>query len=228
MEVAIEESWKRVLKPQFSMPYFAGIVEKLRADKAAGKTIYPAGPDIFNAFRLTPFQKVEVVILGQDPYHGPNQAHGLSFSVKDGVPPPPSLVNIYKELHTEYGFPMPRRGNLESWARQGVLLLNASLTVEAHQANSHAKYGWHTFTDEVIYQLATGREHLVFMLWGKFAQSKSVLIPPDKHLILKSAHPSPLSAHNGFFGNGHFKAANDYLVAHGKKPIDWQIPDTVS
>ncbi|RYD50892.1 MAG: uracil-DNA glycosylase [Sphingobacteriales bacterium] len=224
MDVAIESSWKKALQGEFVKPYFATLVQNLKDERTKGKTIFPAGSDIFNAFKFTPFNDVEVVILGQDPYHGPGQAHGLSFSVKPGVATPPSLQNIYKEIQAEYGYPIPRSGNLESWARQGVLLLNAALTVEAHQANSHAKLGWHSFTDEVIYQLATQRDHLVFMLWGKFAQSKSVLIPAGKHLVLKSAHPSPLSAHNGFFGNGHFKAANDYLEAHGKTPIDWQIP----
>lgn len=224
MEVAIEPSWKQALAPEFEKPYFGQIAAQLKAEIAQGKKIFPAGGDIFNAFKYTPFDKVEVVILGQDPYHGPGQAHGLSFSVKAGVAVPPSLQNIYKEIHAEFGCPIPRSGNLESWAQQGVLLLNASLTVEAHKANSHAKLGWQQFTDAVIHRLATQREHLVFMLWGKFAQSKEALIPAGKHLILKSAHPSPLSAHNGFFGNGHFKAANEYLVAHGKKPIDWRIP----
>lgn len=224
MDVAIEPSWKAVLQQEFQKPYFAQIAQGLKAEIAQGKKIFPAGGEIFNAFKFTPFDAVEVVILGQDPYHGPGQAHGLSFSVKPGVAVPPSLQNIYKEIHAEFGYPIPNTGNLESWAKQGVLLLNASLTVEAHKANSHAKLGWQEFTDQVIYQLATQKEHLVFMLWGKFAQSKAVLIPPGRHLVLKSAHPSPLSAHNGFFGNNHFKEANEYLVAHGKKPIDWRIP----
>lgn len=224
MEVAIEPSWKAALGTEFEKPYFGQIATQLKAEIAQGKKIFPAGGDIFNAFKHTPFNKVEVVILGQDPYHGPGQAHGLSFSVKEGVAVPPSLQNIYKEIHAEFGYPIPKTGNLESWAQQGVLLLNASLTVEAHKANSHAKLGWHQFTDAVIRLLAAEKEHLVYMLWGRFAQGKAVLIPADKNLILESAHPSPLSAHNGFFGNGHFKAANEYLVAHGKKPIDWRIP----
>ncbi len=225
MDVAIEESWKKVLAPQFSQAYFQQLVAFLKTERAAGKTIYPAGGDMFNAFKLTPFNAVEVVILGQDPYHGPGQAHGLSFSVRDGMAIPPSLVNIFKEINAEFGHEgRPQSGNLEPWAKQGVLLLNAALTVEHSNANSHAKAGWSPFTDQVIYELATQKENLVFMLWGKFAQSKSVLIPQGKHLILKSAHPSPLSAHNGFFGNGHFKQANDYLVAHGKQPIDWILP----
>lgn len=224
MEVAIEPSWKRALAPEFEKPYFEKIVAQLRAEKAQGKTIFPAGGDIFNAFKYTPLDQVEVVILGQDPYHGVGQAHGLSFSVKEGVAVPPSLQNIYKEIHAEYGYPIPKTGNLESWARQGVLLLNASLTVEAHKANSHAKLGWQQFTDAVIQTLATEKSHLVYMLWGRFAQGKAALIPADRNLILESAHPSPLSAHNGFLGNGHFKAANEYLATHGKTPIDWRIP----
>lgn len=225
MDVAIEESWKKVLQPHFSQPYFGQLVAFLKAEKTAGKTIYPTGNDMFNAFKFTPFDAVEVVILGQDPYHGPGQAHGLSFSVREGVALPPSLVNIFKEINQEFEHTgMPRNGNLEPWARQGVMLLNAALTVEGSKANSHAKAGWSPFTDQVIYELATRKEHLVFMLWGKFAQGKSVLIPPGRHLVLQSAHPSPLSAHNGFFGNGHFKKANEYLAEHGKRPVDWILP----
>ena len=225
MDVAIEESWKKILAPQFSQAYFQQLVAFLKQERAAGKTIYPAGGDLFNAFQFTPFDAVKVVILGQDPYHGPRQAHGLSFSVRDGVGLPPSLVNIFKEINTEFGHAgLPHTGNLEPWARQGVMLLNATLTVEDGKANSHAKAGWAPFTDQVIYELATQKEHLVFMLWGKFAGSKSVLIPQGRHLVLKSAHPSPLSAHNGFFGNDHFKQANAYLAAHGKPPIDWLLP----
>lgn len=225
MEVAIELSWKAVLQPEFEKPYFGQIVQFLKEEIGKGKKIFPAGNAIFNAFKYTPFDEVEVVILGQDPYHGIGQAHGLSFSVPKGIPVPPSLQNIYKEIQSEYGYAIPHSGNLKSWAKQGVLLINASLTVEAHQANSHAKIGWNQFTDAVIYELASRKKNLVFMLWGKFAQSKSILIPAGKHLLLKSAHPSPLSAHNGFFGNGHFKAANDYLEAHGKTPIDWRISE---
>ncbi len=223
MDVAIAPSWKSRLQDEFDQPYFAEIVRFLKAERAAGKTIYPPGPQIFNAFSCTPFEDVKVVILGQDPYHGPGQAHGLSFSVQRGVPAPPSLVNIYKEIGSEYGTPPPRHGNLERWAEQGVLLLNASLTVEAHQPMSHAKIGWHRFTDAVIHTISKERDHVVFMLWGKFAQSKIPLIDTHKHLVLKSAHPSPLSAHNGFFGNGHFKAANEFLKKHGIAPIDWDL-----
>ena len=225
MDVAIEESWKKILAPQFSQAYFQQLVAFLKAERAAGKTIYPAGGDMFNAFKFTPFDAVRVVILGQDPYHGPGQAHGLSFSVRDGISLPPSLVNIFKEINEEFAHVgMPRSGNLEPWAKQGVMLLNAALTVEHSNANAHAKAGWAPFTDQVIYELATQKEHLVFMLWGKFAQSKSVLIPAGRHLVLKSAHPSPLSAYNGFFGNGHFKQANEYLIAQGKEPVNWILP----
>jgi uracil-DNA glycosylase len=223
MAVKIEESWKEVLKDEFSKPYFKQVVDHLKTEKEQGKTIYPPGPLIFHAFEATPIAHVKVVILGQDPYHGPRQAHGLSFSVQQGIQPPPSLVNIYKELHEDVGMPIPSHGNLEKWAQQGVLLLNASLTVRAGEPMSHSKIGWHHFTDTVIRTVSDEKEHVVFMLWGKFAQEKRVLIDEKKHLILKSAHPSPLSAHNGFFGNRHFSQANSYLMKHGIDPIDWAL-----
>ena len=223
MNVQIEKSWKNELKDEFSKEYFAGIVDFLKAEKALKKTIYPPGPLIFNAFAQTPFDKVKVVILGQDPYHGPGQAMGLSFSVPDGVPQPPSLQNIFKELHSDIGMPIPKTGNLTSWAEQGVLLLNASLTVRANEANSHAKIGWTVFTDAVIKKISDEKRGVVFLLWGKFAQEKQALIDTSKHFILKAAHPSPLSAHNGFFGCKHFSKTNDILVKEGKEPIDWML-----
>lgn len=223
MNVKIDASWKEVLEPEFKKPYFKGIVDHLKTEKEQGKTIYPPGSLIFHAFDTTPFHNVKVVILGQDPYHGPRQAHGLSFSVQKGVPPPPSLVNIFKELHQDIGMPVPEHGYLEKWAQQGVLLLNASLTVRAGEPMSHAKIGWHHFTDAAIIKISELREHVVFILWGKFAQDKKALIDVKKHFILTSAHPSPLSAKNGFFGNHHFSQANAYLVKHGIDPIDWAI-----
>lgn len=225
MDVKIAPSWKQELTDEFSQPYFKEIVQSLKTEKAAGKTIYPPGPLIFNAFDSTPFNKVKVVLLGQDPYHGPGQAHGLSFSVPRGVPPPPSLVNIFKELHEDLGLPIPRHGNLQHWADQGVLLLNASLTVEAHAAMSHSKIGWHHFTDAVIRHVSDDKEHVVFILWGRFAQGKESLIDKNKHFIIKSAHPSPLSAHNGFFGSRPFSKANEWLEKHGIGPIDWSLPE---
>lgn len=223
MNVKIEPSWKAVLEGEFKKPYFKQIADHLKTEKGQGKTIFPPGSLIFHAFDATPFRQVKVVILGQDPYHGPGQAHGLSFSVQKGVPPPPSLVNIYKELHEDVGIPIPQHGHLEKWARQGVLLLNASLTVRAGEPMSHSKIGWHLFTDTVITTVSAEREHVVFMLWGKFAQEKKALIDGRKHLVLTSAHPSPLSAKNGFFGNHHFSKANDYLAKHGLDPIDWAL-----
>ncbi|OLY92804.1 Uracil-DNA glycosylase [Cnuella takakiae] len=223
MDVKMEASWKALLEDEFKKPYFKQIVEHLKTERSQGKTIYPAGGNIFHAFDATPFGNVKVVILGQDPYHGPNQAHGLSFSVQPGVPPPPSLLNIYKELHEDVGIPIPRHGYLEKWANQGVLLLNASLTVRAGEANSHSKIGWEKFTDTVIQTISDKQDHVVFLLWGKFAQSKAALIDQKKHLILKSAHPSPLAAHSGFFGNHHFSQTNQYLMQHGKDPIDWAL-----
>ncbi|MFT3674734.1 MAG: uracil-DNA glycosylase [Chitinophagaceae bacterium] len=223
MDVKIEESWKNLLKDEFSKPYFEQIVLHLKTERAQQKTIYPPGALIFNAFNTTPVDQVKVVILGQDPYHGPGQAHGLCFSVQNGVPPPPSLVNIFKELKEDIGITIPRHGNLTHWAQQGVFLLNASLTVRAGEPMSHAKIGWATFTDTVIQRISQERPHLVFMLWGRFAQEKAVLIDQNKHLILKAAHPSPLSAHNGFLGCRHFSKANAYLVSQGIDPIDWQL-----
>jgi len=223
MEVSIEPSWKEELKEEFNKDYFVKITDFLKTEKKAGKIIYPPGKLIFNAFECTPFSKVKVVILGQDPYHNTGQAHGLAFSVPDSVQPPPSLVNIFKEIHTDLDIAIPRSGNLEKWAKQGVLLLNASLTVEAHLANSHSNIGWHQFTDAVIRHVSDDKEHVVFMLWGKFAQNKEVLIDKSKHLILKAAHPSPLSAYNGFFGSQHFSKANNWLKEQGIKPIDWSL-----
>ena len=223
MDVAIEASWKQQLTEEFNKPYFEKIVTFLKEEKKAGKVIYPPGKLIFNAFECTPFSKVKVVVIGQDPYHNPGQAHGLSFSVPDGVPPPPSLVNIFKELQEDLGIPTHHSGNLEKWARQGVLLLNASLTVEANKPMSHSQVGWHIFTDEVIRHISANKEHVVFMLWGKFAQNKSTLIDASKHKILMAAHPSPLSAYNGFFGCRHFSKTNAWLSEVGEKPIDWSL-----
>lgn len=219
----MEESWKAVLKNEFTKPYFLEAVTFLKTEKALNKTIYPPGPLIFNAFNTTPFKEVKVVLLGQDPYHGPGQAHGLSFSVPDGVKPPPSLVNIFKELHDDTGVPMPKTGNLTKWAEQGVLLLNAFLTVRANDASSHSKTGWGAFTDSVISKISEEKKHVVFLLWGKFAQEKQVLIDETKHLVLKAAHPSPYSANNGFFGCRHFSKTNQYLVSNGIDPIDWSL-----
>lgn len=224
MDVKIEPSWKEVLKDEFGKPYFQQIALHLKTEKAQGKTIYPPGSLIFNAFNTTPIDQVKVVILGQDPYHGPGQAHGLCFSVQKGVPPPPSLINIFKELHDDTGARIPSHGNLTHWAQQGVFLLNASLTVRAGEPMSHARIGWATFTDTVIRKLSEEKEHLVFLLWGKFAQEKRTLIDESKHHILKAAHPSPLSASAGFFGCRHFSKANAYLVSKGIDPVDWQIP----
>lgn len=223
MDVAIEPSWKALLRDEFDEPYFKGIVDFLKKEKAAGKVIYPPGPLLFNAFNATPVDDVKVVILGQDPYHGPGQAHGLSFSVQPGVTPPPSLVNIFKELHDDIGVPIPRSGNLMPWAEQGVLLLNAALSVEARTPNSHAKIGWERFTDAVIRRIAEEREHIVFIFWGKFAQSKAVLVDEKKHLVIKSAHPSPYAAANGFFGSRPFSKTNAFLQRHGLEPVDWDL-----
>jgi uracil-DNA glycosylase len=223
MDVKIEESWKEILKGEFAKPYFEQIVLHLKTERGQGKTIYPPGPFIFNAFNTTPFDQVKVVILGQDPYHGPGQAHGLCFSVQSGVPPPPSLINIFKELQDDIGVAVPQQGNLTKWAQHGVFLLNASLTVRAAEPMSHAKIGWATFTDTVISKISELKEHVVFMLWGKFAQEKRVLIDESKHCILRTVHPSPLSASGGFFGCKHFSKANDYLVKHGIDPIDWSL-----
>ena len=223
MEVKIEESWKQILKAEFSKPYFLQIAQFLKVEKEAGKTIFPPGSLIFNAFNTTPFDRVKVVLLGQDPYHGPGQAMGLSFSVPDGVQQPPSLQNIFKELRTDIGLPTPRTGNLTHWAEQGVLLLNATLTVRLSEANSHSKINWIEFTDTVIRKISDEKEHIVFLLWGRFAQEKEVLIDETKHLVLKAAHPSPFSVEKGFYGSRPFSKTNDYLVKNGIDPIDWQI-----
>ncbi|MBK8145037.1 MAG: uracil-DNA glycosylase [Bacteroidetes bacterium] len=211
MKISIEESWKTVLKEEFDKPYFEEIVHFLRQEKQLGKVIYPKGPDIFRAFELTPFSKVRVLLLGQDPYHGPNQAHGLCFSVNPGVKIPPSLANIYKELHSDIGLPIPNNGDLSHWAQQGILMLNASLTVEAAKPMSHAHIGWETFTDAVIKKVSDEKRGVVFVLWGKFAQQKEGLIDTHKHTVLKAAHPSPFSAYNGFLGCRHFSKLNSLL-----------------
>jgi len=224
MDVKIEESWKKALKDEFTKTYFQQIPLHLKTEKAQGKLIYPPGGLIFNAFNTTPFDKVKVVILGQDPYHGPGQAHGLCFSVPYGVPPPPSLMNIFKELQDDIGIEIPGHGNLTHWAEQGVFLLNASLTVRAGEPMSHSKIGWAQFTDTVIRTISEKKKNIVFLLWGKFAQEKRVLIDETKHLILRSVHPSPLSAYGGFFGCKHFSKTNEYLVAKGVDPIDWKLP----
>ncbi len=220
MDVRIEPTWKARLQTEFDKPYFRTLTDFVRGEYGRC-TIYPPGGLIFNAFNLCPFDKVKVVIIGQDPYHGPGQAQGLCFSVNDGVPYPPSLLNIFKEIKDDIGGEMPASGDLTRWARQGVLLLNATLTVRAHQAGSHQNRGWETFTDAVIRQLAGEREHLVFLLWGAYAQRKGAFIDRTRHLVLASAHPSPLSAYNGFFGNRHFSRTNAYLTAHGMEPIVW-------
>ena len=220
MDVKIESSWKVQLEEEFSKPYFADLTEFVRGEYRT-KTIFPPAKLIFNAFDHTSFDQVKVVILGQDPYHGVGQAHGLSFSVNDGVRTPPSLINMYKEINRDLGTPIPQSGNLTRWAEQGVLLLNATLTVVAHTAGSHQGKGWETFTDAAIKKLADERENLVFLLWGAYAQKKAVLIDEKKHLILKTVHPSPLSAHRGFIGCGHFSKANEYLVSKGLEPIVW-------
>jgi uracil-DNA glycosylase len=223
MDVKIEPTWKKLLKTEFEKPYFQNIALHIKTEKEQGKIIYPPGSYIFNAFNTTPVNNVKVVILGQDPYHGPRQAHGLSFSVQTGVPQPPSLMNIFKEMNTDLGLAIPQHGNLENWARQGVLLLNASLTVRANEPMSHAKIGWAAFTDTVIKKISEEKEHIVFLLWGKFAQEKIVLIDQSKHCIIKSAHPSPLSAHNGFLGSRPFSKTNEYLMKHGMDPIEWKV-----
>jgi uracil-DNA glycosylase len=223
MDVKIEDSWKAVLKAEFTKPYFLQIVHHLKTERSAGKTIYPPGGLIFYAFNTTSFENVKVVILGQDPYHGPGQAHGLSFSVPKGIPPPPSLVNIFKELHSDIGMPIPNHGNLTHWAEQGVLLLNASLTVRANEPMSHAKIGWAEFTDAVISKVSAQKEHVVFLLWGKFAQEKQPLVDETKHLVLKAAHPSPFSVEKGFYGCKHFSKANAWLMTNGLDPIDWML-----
>lgn len=220
MNVQIEESWKAHLAAEFEKPYFSQLTNFVRHEYQTN-VCYPPGKLIFNAFNLCPFDKVKVVIIGQDPYHGPGQAHGLCFSVNDGVPFPPSLQNIFKEIHNDTGAEIPTTGNLTRWAEQGVLLLNATLTVRAHQAGSHQRMGWEEFTDAAIKALSDNREHLVFILWGSYAQKKGAVIDRTKHLVLTSAHPSPLSAYHGFFGNKHFSLTNAYLEQHGQAPIRW-------
>lgn len=222
MSVQIEESWKLVLSEEFTKPYFQSMKAFLVAAKQQGKVIYPPGPLIFNAFNLTPFDAVKVVVLGQDPYHKPGEAMGLSFSVPKGVRTPPSLVNIYKELNNSLGIPVPKHGDLTSWAQQGVLLLNAMLTVEEHNASSHSKIGWQQFTDAVISAISAQKKGVVFLLWGNFARSKKVLIDANKHLILESAHPSPLAG-NAFQGCGHFVKTNEWLQQQGLTPIEWNV-----
>ncbi len=220
MDVKIEESWKKELHDEWSKDYFVRLTNFVRNEYAT-KQIFPPGRQIFAAFNATPFNEVKVVILGQDPYHDVGQANGLCFSVNDGIQFPPSLRNIFQEIHNDIGSPIPQSGDLTRWAKQGVLLLNATLTVEAHKAASHQRQGWEQFTDEVISHLSNHRQNLVFILWGSYAISKRSLIDPNKHLILTSVHPSPLSAYRGFFGNKHFSKANNYLVEHGKTPITW-------
>lgn len=221
MNVNIEESWKQVLADEFNSIYFTRLATFVKEAYAKG-VVYPPGKYIFEAFNRTPFDKVKVIILGQDPYHEPNQAHGLCFSVRKGVQVPPSLVNIYKELEQEYGTPFSGRdGDLTHWADQGVLLLNATLTVAAHNAGSHQGKGWEMFTDAVVAKLAEQREHLVFLLWGSYARRKGAIINRQRHLVLEAPHPSPLSAHRGFIGCGHFRRANEYLASHGISPISW-------
>lgn len=221
MDVKIEESWKVLLKDEFEKPYFSELIHFLKNEYASNR-IFPPGKLIFNAFNHCPVDKTKVVILGQDPYHGPGQAHGLSFSVPKGIEQPPSLQNIFKEIHNDLGTPVPASGNLERWSDQGVLLLNATLTVRAHQAGSHQNKGWETFTDAVIRLIAEKKEHLVFLLWGSYAQKKGAFIDTTKHLVLKSVHPSPLSANRGgWFGNHQFSRTNQYLIEHGLTPIEW-------
>mgnify|MGYP001791387497 FL=1 len=220
MDVRIAPSWKEKLSDEFNKPYFETLAEFLRAEYRS-QTIYPPGKEIFRAFDLTPFNEVKVVILGQDPYHGPKQANGLAFSVRDGITKPPSLINIFKEIKNEYDKPIPNSGNLERWAQQGVLLLNATLTVRARQAGSHQKKGWEEFTDAVIQKISDERENTVFLLWGAYARKKGAIIDEGKHHVLKSPHPSPFAADRGFFGNDHFKKANEYLKQQGKEEIEW-------
>ncbi len=223
-DIRLEESWKTLLLEEFQKPYMKDLKKFLKAEKEAKKIIYPSGSQIFNAMNLTPFENVKVVILGQDPYHGPNQAHGLCFSVRKGVPPPPSLVNIFKELMADLRIAKPTHGELTSWAEQGVLLLNATLTVEEHKAGSHQNRGWESFTDKIIHLINDHRENVVFLLWGSFAQKKASFIDRKKHFVLEAPHPSPLSAHRGFLGCKHFSQTNEYLKSKGLKSIDWNVP----
>ncbi|WP_029280627.1 uracil-DNA glycosylase [Pedobacter borealis] len=225
MSAALEPGWLAVLEEEFEKDYMKSLKSFLQEEKNKGATVYPKGTDIFNALNTTPFDQVKVVILGQDPYHGAGQAHGLSFSVQRGVAVPPSLKNIYKELETDIeGFKAPNHGYLTHWAEQGVLLLNATLTVRASEAGSHQNRGWEIFTDEIIKALSQKREHIIFLLWGKYAQQKAALIDQKKHYVLTAAHPSPFSAYNGFFGSKHFSKANQLLVQNNLSPIDWNLP----
>ncbi|MEI7949975.1 MAG: uracil-DNA glycosylase [Gammaproteobacteria bacterium] len=224
--VQLEASWQAVLQQEFTLLYMLQLREFLLQEKQAGKLIYPPGPAIFNALNSTPLASVKVVILGQDPYHNPGQAHGLCFSVLPGVAPPPSLLNIYKELQRDLGVIAPKHGHLQSWAQQGVLLLNAVLTVESYKPASHQGKGWEQFTDRIVSILNEQGENLVFLLWGSHAQKKGQHISRTRHLLLESPHPSPLSAHRGFIGNGHFSHTNTWLLQHGKTPIDWQLPQS--
>ena len=219
----IEASWKEMLMSEFSAPYFSQLKEFLLNERTKGKAIFPSGKQIFSAFDYTPFDKVKVVIIGQDPYHGAGQAHGLCFSVPDGIAPPPSLVNIFKEIKDDLGIEIPKKGNLEKWAKQGVLLLNATLTVQANTAGSHQGKGWEQFTDAVIRTVSEKKTGVIFILWGKYAQAKDALIDKSKHYILKAPHPSPFSAFSGFFGCRHFSQTNELLKKQGFEPIDWKI-----
>ncbi len=221
MDVKIEQSWKNVLSDEFEKEYFKKLTDFVRGEYKSGKIIYPKPQNIFNAFNLCPLSDVKVVIIGQDPYHEPGQAHGLCFSVENGIDLPPSLINIYKEIESDIGHKSKTNGDLSDWARQGVLLLNSTLTVQAHLAASHSGKGWETFTDSVIRAVSEHRKNVVYLLWGSFAQKKADFVNPEQNLILKSAHPSPLSAYRGFFGNHHFSKTNEYLIAHGETPIDW-------
>lgn len=224
--VQVDPEWKQALAAEFAAPYMKELRAFLEAEKRAGKVVYPPGPEIFNALNSTPLSRVKAVILGQDPYHGPGQAHGLCFSVRRGVAPPPSLQNIFRELEQDLGIPRPRHGELTHWAQQGVLLLNSVLTVEAGQPGSHQGRGWEHFTDAAIRVLNEQCEHLVFLLWGSYAQRKGRIIDAHRHLVLKAVHPSPLSANRGgWFGHRHFSQANRYLQEHGRSPIDWTLPD---
>ncbi len=222
--IKLEPSWKEALRAEFDQPYMAELRAFLQQERAAGKEIYPPGPMIFNALNSTPLDKVKVVILGQDPYHGPGQAHGLCFSVQPGVPAPPSLVNIYKELKRDLNIDIPNHGYLQSWADQGVLMLNTTMTVERANANAHKDKGWQFFTDRIIEVVSAHQPHLVFMLWGAHAQSKQKLIDATKHLVLTSVHPSPLSAYRGFLGCGHFSRTNKFLEQNCETPIEWRLP----
>ena len=220
--IKLEKNWLDIIGAEFDQPYMVKLKQFLQQEKTAGRVIYPKGAEIFNALNTTPFDSIKVVIIGQDPYHGEGQAHGLCFSVRKGIVIPPSLVNIYKEIEAEYDIKMPRHGDLTGWAEQGVLLLNATLTVQQANAGSHQRKGWEEFTDAIIRAVNERREHVVFLLWGSYAQKKGALIDRKRHLVLEAPHPSPLSAHRGFLGCGHFKKANDYLTKQGLEPIEWQ------